>query len=119
MYVMLEKEKVANCKPIISHVEGSTSLLSNWARFHSTSDGCRNVIAYGTWTDDAGTSKEGNFLINLSRDDSPEPIALAHPMARFFTNTARGGSLPSEILALYGTDSTDPLVLRYAKVVIS
>ncbi|MCL6628788.1 MAG: hypothetical protein K6U00_04210, partial [Armatimonadetes bacterium] len=119
MYVTLEKEKVANRKAIINHVEGSTSLLSNWARFHPTPDGCLNVIAYGTWIDDNGTSKEGNFLINLSRDKSPEPIALAYPMTRFFTNTPRGGSAPSEILDLYGTNSTNPLVLRYAKVVLS
>jgi hypothetical protein len=42
-------------------------------------------------------------------------IDLKHPFHTFFTNTVRGGSMPSDTIDLFGTADDDPN-LRYARL---
>jgi hypothetical protein len=89
----------------------------SYGRFHISGDGALWVIAAGTMVDGAERTF-GNYIGRIfSKQSSPKfaRIDLKHPFRKFFTNTPRGGSQPSDVIDLFGIADDNPN-LRYAGI---
>ncbi len=96
--------------------EGLTTPQPHYARFHATPDGRLFVVMFVTDTTPDGKSIQENRIQQiLPKKGKAIRIPLKDPFRSFFTATERGGSLPSNILDLYGICSQGN-VLRYAKI---
>ncbi len=86
-----------------------------FGRFHVGARGSLYVVAAGRQTATAGTTKFVNRIFPIESPRAGFEIPLSHPFHRFFTNTPRGGSQPSDELDLFGIAEDAPK-LRYAHV---
>ncbi len=115
--VRIEEGKVAEEMELVRAEHGQSPRIPYYARFHVSGDrklhvvwAARNMTGNGPAWENGVSLLEEPFIM--------KPLDMKHPFPLFFTNTTRGGSLPSDIIDLYGT-STTPGELRYARLRIT
>lgn len=97
-------------------IDGRLQPQPHYARFHSTPDGSLYIVSCVTVYDENGQSTLQNQIQRiLPQQDKPVVIPMKEPFRTFFTATERGGSIPSDILDLYGIGN-DGSTMRYARV---
>jgi hypothetical protein len=116
-YVVVTGGEITKRETLCVHQENGAGTQVHYGRFHATPDGQLWVVFVGR----ASEEKEAGPLLYLM-PVSPEldrknlvSVRLEHPITTFFTNTERGGSLPSWTLDLFGMGAEANL-LRYAQV---
>lgn len=116
-HAVIERGQIRSRANLAEATEGSDGLEPSYARFHADSDGRVYVILAGTVID--GRSRSfANFIGRIHANEMTpkfQRINLKHPFHAFFTNTVRGGSMPSDTIDLLGTADDDPN-LRYARL---
>jgi hypothetical protein len=118
-HVTVRDGRVRWRRTLVEWTEGTDGLQPSYARFHVDTRGTLWVILAGTEAR-AGQRTFGNFIARMPRTgEQPEfrQIDLKHPFGRFFTNTTRGGSRPSDFIDLFGTADDSPN-LRYARLCV-
>jgi len=116
-HVVLQGGQIRARNTLAHATEGTDGLEPAYARFHVDAGGKPYVVLAGT-TIDSGKRTFANFIGRLRADGGPPEfgrIDLKHPFRTFFTNTIRGGSLPSDTIDLFGTADDGPN-LRYARL---
>lgn len=119
-YAVLKDGEVVSSKALVSAEEGKPSPTPNWGRFHATADG-RLFVFYSADVPEAdGKSVTENYVLEIGPDTVPgesAKIPLRHAFTTwFFTATPRGGSLPSDVIEVYGVSAGEPHILRYARI---
>lgn len=116
-YVIVKDGKVVSRRTLTETPHDSEGIEPSFGRFHIGGDGGFYVIVGGT----GGKASErafGNYagrIVAGSAKTEFVRIALEHPFRNFFTNTVRGGSVPSDILDMFGIAEDNPN-LRYARI---
>jgi len=116
-HVVVNGGRIRSRNTLTQMTEGGDGLEPAYARFHIDAGGRLHVILAGTAID-GGTRMFANFIGQIRADEGPPAfhrIDLKHPFRTFFTNTVRGGSMPSDTIDLFGTANDDPN-LRYARL---
>jgi len=116
-YVIVQDGQIRSRSTLTQTTEGGDGLEPSYARFHVDAGGSLHVILAGTAIE-GGKRTFANFIGQVRADGGPpvfHRIDLKHPFRTFFTNTVRGGSLPSDTIDLFGTADDDPN-LRYARL---
>jgi len=116
-YAVVERGQIRSRTTLVEVTEGGSGLEPSYARFHADPRGGLYVILAGT-TIDGRSRTFGNFLGRIQADKATpkfQRIDLKHPFRTFFTNTVRGGSMPSNTIDLFGIADDDPN-LRYARL---
>jgi len=105
----LKDGKVIRHDTLIKGGEGLPGEVVGYARFHSTDDG-RLMVIYCCGNE--------NKLMQIVPDGNSKPVSLPleKPFGMFFTATERGGSLPSDIIDMFGPGPENSLM--YARIKI-
>ncbi len=117
-YVILRNGQVIRRQTLARTPADRNVLAPAYGRFHESADGTLWVVVAGTTPGPDGAASFGDFVARLPRSrENPEftRIDLRHPFRTFFTNTPRGGSVPSDRIDLFGVADDAPN-LRYARV---
>ena len=116
-YVVVNEGKVVSMRTLTETSRGSESIEPSFGRFHISADEGLYVIVSGTGR--KGNARAfGNYVGRIvpgSAEMKFVRIGLEHPFRNFFTNTVRGGSLPSDVIDLFGIAEDNPN-LRYARI---
>jgi len=116
-YAVVGRGQVRSHTTLAGVAEGGSGLEPSYARFHTDPQGRLYVILAGT-TIDGRSRTFGNFISRIQGGKATpkfQRIDLKHPFRTFFTNTIRGGSMPSDTIDLFGIADDDPN-LRYARL---
>jgi hypothetical protein len=116
-YAVIKDGKVVSRRTLAEMPQSPTGLEPAFGRFHVASDGTLYAIVAGTYAEQ-GQRRFGNYIARIPADSRTprfSPIDLKHPFHNFFTNTPRGGSMPSDVMDLFGIADDSPN-LRYARV---
>ncbi len=116
-YVIVKTGKVASRRTLTETAPDSQAIEPSFGRFHIGSNGGIYVIVGGTGSK-AGARTFGNYVGRVTADSTSidfTRLALKHPFGNFFTNTMRGGSVPSDTIDLFGIAEDNPN-LRYARI---
>lgn len=117
-YVVLKEGKVIKREMLAVGGEMEGGLNPGFGRFHYTPDGRLWAVFAGTAKQPDGTTPNQLYLMPVwpeLKRDNPLKVDWKYPLGSFFTNTVRGGSLPSWTLDLYGT-RPEPQTMGYARV---
>lgn len=118
-HVVVRDGQVQSRRTLVQATEGNDGLQPEYARFHAGPNGRLFVILAGTSIEGARRTF-GNFIGQIPPNGGTiafQRLDLRHPFHTFFTNTARGGSIPSNTIDLYGIADDNPN-LRYARLQI-
>jgi hypothetical protein len=116
-YAVVKKGSVVSRKTLARTSEDPAGFEPSFGRFHISQAGDLYVIAAGMGFKPDGRTF-GNYIGKVEAgNDQPDfdRIPLKHPFGNFFTNTPRGGSVPSDVIDLFGTADDSPN-LRYARI---
>ncbi|NKB70443.1 MAG: hypothetical protein GKR89_25520 [Candidatus Latescibacteria bacterium] len=104
-YAVVDNGAVVERRSLWRHREGDSGAAPQEGRFHADGDGRLWVVCSGGGA---------NYLLPAAGGQGIQ-LPLAQPFTRFFTNTERGGSAPSDIIDMYGTTAAGQ-DLRYARI---
>ena len=116
-YVVVKNGKIVASKTLAETPSGAAGIEPSFGRFHISSGEKLYVLVAGTVIEQ-GQRIFGNNVGRAGADGNRpkfERIELKHPFHSFFTNTPRGGSLPSDVIDLFGIADDHPN-LRYARI---
>lgn len=115
-YAVLRCGQVIHRSTLLKGGEGERGEVPGNARFHAT-EGRLYIVYYCEGEDEAGNLLSENRILQILpvKETSPLRIPLKHPLTTFFTAAERGGSLPSNVIDLFGAGH-EPNTLRYARV---
>jgi len=116
-HVVVKDGQICSRNTLTQITEGGDGLEPGYARFHVDAGGRLYVVLAGT-APEGDRRRFANFVGRVGADGGPptfQRIDMKHPFRTFFTNTVRGGSLPSDTIDLFGVADDDPN-LRYARL---
>ena len=116
-YAILNDGEIIFQEPIMLVTEDEESMLPGKGRFHVTPDN-RLFVFYNVYeNDENGIETLENRLVEIEEGNKiskPLKLDMQWPLSTFYTANIRSGSSPSEILDVYGRDTT--LSMRYARI---
>lgn len=124
-YAVLREGKILSRRTLLAADEGKPSPIPHLPRFQVTPENRLFVFFYVDSTDENGKAISENRILEILQDGTttaPVRVPLTHPLVshnNYFTSAVRGGSEPSRILDLLGTEVggiTIPTTIRYARV---
>lgn len=114
-YALIRDGRVMRRRVLASTPSSGAGFEPGYARFHEAPDERLFVVMAGSRIGEAGTGRWSNQLLGIRPETEAMEVELEHPFRTFFTNSPRGGSLPSHSLDLFGIADDGPN-LRYAEV---
>jgi hypothetical protein len=118
-YAVVKDGKVMNRRVLAEAVEGLSSEIPSFGRFHVTPDNRLLVVYYVHGANTAKKSVSENRLLEIRQDGSVSVsvvIPLKYPFGEFFTATVRAGSPTSRTLELLGPRVGSPMTISYARI---
>ncbi len=119
-HCVIREGRVAYRQSLLVGGEGESSEIPGHARFHVTPEGRLFVLHYVSGSHETGAAVSENQLIEVYPRGGHSPavrVGLEHPFTSFFTATTRAGTLPSDIIDVYGAAAgAAPNTLRYARI---
>ncbi|MBD3182203.1 hypothetical protein GF312_07920 [Candidatus Poribacteria bacterium] len=116
-YAVLQEGKIINRDTLFKGGEGASELMPGYSRFHIDANGNLWIMYYCSGKDEDGIQVSENRLLKLFPEKSEKPVSIGfqHPFGSFFTAIQRGGSVPSDVIDIFGPGSK-PKELKYARV---
>lgn len=114
-YVTIRNGQIDQRRTLCQTPDNSEGFEPTYGRFHVGPLEKLYVIAAGTQTTPDAGAAFVNRIFPVDAPDDVTSLSLNHAFHTFFTNTPRGGSLPSDDLDLFGIADDAPN-LRYAHV---
>jgi len=118
-YAMVRDGKVAARQTLLIAEAGKGNEYPSAPRFQVTPDNHLFLIYYVHGTDSTGKRVSENRLMEILRDGKTGEtvkISFKSPFTSYFTATVRAGSLPSNMLELFGQREGAPQTMSYARV---
>jgi hypothetical protein len=119
MYGTVREGRVVSKRPIEIVEEGTPGPEPGRGRFHVTAGGTLYVLYYVGGTGADGERVSENRLAEVRKDGTtspPQRVDLAQPFTNFYTATWRAGTLPSDVIDVYGTRAGNSGALGYARI---
>jgi hypothetical protein len=118
MLARLEKGQVVQTTELMRAEQDSDRPVPVFARLHEVYGGALYVLWAARTSQPAGGTRLSNGVSRVGEPIATEPITMQHPMTTFFTNTTRGGSLPSWTVDMFGVGEAAGEI-RYARLRIA